>query len=134
MVDNEVNKQITVLDDKTQPSNDPVVLGTATWNPEGTPTEFPYTLEVRGEAGKTVEYTNTAWIKETEQSDDVTVKVTTEKPLFPAPSQPKPPSTPSKPMLPLTGLDNTGMLVSIGAVVTLLGTSLILGTKRRKEE
>lgn len=138
VMDEETNKVITVLDDKTEPTNDPVVLGTATWNPEGTPTEFDYSMEFEGVPGETVEYTNTAWIQETDQSDDVTVKVTTEQPLFPA--KPTPPATPAgptpggKPTLPLTGLNNTAWLLSIGGIAALLGTGLIVATNRRKEE
>src|SRR5690606_7149459 len=62
-----VNSTVTVMDDRTDPDN-PVELGQATWNPEGTPTRFTYTVTKTGvPAGECVDYTNTAWIEETSQ-------------------------------------------------------------------
>ncbi|MDR7113588.1 putative repeat protein (TIGR01451 family)/LPXTG-motif cell wall-anchored protein [Microbacterium trichothecenolyticum] len=69
-----VNETITVIDDKTNPAN-PVTLGTVTWNANGTPTLFTYSITIPGTPGKCVDYTNKAWIKETGQNDKVTVTV-----------------------------------------------------------
>jgi LPXTG-motif cell wall-anchored protein len=60
---------VTVTDDMTA---DPV-LGTATWNAEGTPTVFRYSLTHEGVANDCVDITNTATIIETGQSDQATV-------------------------------------------------------------
>ncbi|QDB80220.1 DUF11 domain-containing protein [Georgenia wutianyii] len=69
-----VNRTVTVVDDKTDPAN-PVVLGTAEWNEEGTPTLFTYTLEHQGEPGECVEHVNTAWLQETGQDDQTSVEI-----------------------------------------------------------
>jgi hypothetical protein len=71
-VDQEINKTITVVDDKTDPSN-PVTLGQANWA-DGTAT-FTYSLDQAGVAGTCKSYTNTATIDETGQSDSQTVTV-----------------------------------------------------------
>ncbi|MCM3660803.1 VWA domain-containing protein [Georgenia satyanarayanai] len=69
-----INQTITVIDDQTDPAN-PVPLGPATWNAEGTPTVFTYSLELEGTPGACVEYTNTAWIAQTQQSAEEVVEV-----------------------------------------------------------
>ncbi|MBD8061602.1 DUF7927 domain-containing protein [Oceanitalea stevensii] len=69
-----INASIDVIDDQTDPAN-PVPLGTATWNAEGTPTVFTYSLELEGTPGACVEYTNTAWIVQTQQSAEEVVEV-----------------------------------------------------------
>ncbi len=71
VLDDESDLTVTVTDDMTDPS----VLGTAQWNAAGTPTEFTYSLE--HEAGKNtcVDYTNTATIVQTGQSDSASVTV-----------------------------------------------------------
>ena len=69
-----VNRTVTVVDDKTDPAN-PVELGTAEWNEEGTPTVFTYTLEHQGEPGECVEHVNTAWLQETQQDDQTSVEL-----------------------------------------------------------
>ncbi|MEE6287517.1 hypothetical protein V2J52_07615 [Georgenia sp. MJ173] len=63
---NPVNNVIDVVDDKTDPAN-PVNLGPATWNETGTPTVFTYSLELPGTPGECVDFTNTAWIAQTQQ-------------------------------------------------------------------
>ncbi|MFC4554388.1 vWA domain-containing protein [Georgenia faecalis] len=69
-----INETITVVDDKTNPAS-PVTLGTAEWNEDGTPTEFEYSLTLEGVPGECVDFTNTAWIAETDQeaTEEVTV-------------------------------------------------------------
>ena len=62
----QINKTITVVDDKTDPLN-PVTLGTANWS-DG-PQTFKYSFDKQGVAGKCTDYTNTAVIDETKQSD-----------------------------------------------------------------
>ncbi len=74
-LDGETNKTINVYDDKTDPDGDPVDLGQATWNADGTPTVFTYELALPGSPGTCVDYTNTAWIEQTGQDDEVTVVV-----------------------------------------------------------
>ncbi|WP_152187669.1 DUF7927 domain-containing protein [Georgenia satyanarayanai] len=69
-----VNETITVVDDQTDPAN-PVDLGTATWDAAGTPTVFTYSLELEGVPQGCVEYTNTAWIAQTQQSAEEVVEV-----------------------------------------------------------
>ncbi len=66
-----VNKTVTVTDDMA----DPETLGEATWNESGTPAEFEYSLTHAGRVGTCVDYTNTARITETGQSDSETVTV-----------------------------------------------------------
>ncbi|WP_029145653.1 LPXTG cell wall anchor domain-containing protein [Microbacterium luticocti] len=54
-----VNDTVTVVDDKTDPDN-PVDLGTATWNAEHTATTFTYDLTLPAASGTCTDYTNTA--------------------------------------------------------------------------
>lgn len=68
----EINKTITVVDDKTDPLN-PVTLGTWNWA-DGEHT-FAYSLDKAGVAGKCTDYTNTARISETGQNDTQEVTV-----------------------------------------------------------
>ncbi len=70
----ETNKTITVVDDKTNPAS-PVTLGTSNYNTG--PFVFTYALQKKGVAGKCTNYTNIATIKQTGQSDTVTVTVCT---------------------------------------------------------
>ncbi len=71
-LDVETNKVITVVDDKTDPVH-PVTLGT--WNWSNGPHTFEYSLTKSGVAGTCTNYTNTAVIDETDQSNSVTVRV-----------------------------------------------------------
>ncbi|GAA5200743.1 LPXTG cell wall anchor domain-containing protein [Microbacterium jejuense] len=68
-------KTITVLDDKTNPDSDGVELGTHTWSAQGATQSYQYSLELQGTLGECVEFTNTAWIKQTGQSADETVQL-----------------------------------------------------------
>ena len=135
-LDAEVNKTITVLDDKTDPTSDPVILGTADWNEEGIATEFDYTLRFDAVVGETVAYTNTAWIAETEQSDTETVKITADTPIVPItpPAKPVPPAKPTPKPLPPTGVEGSGWLLALGGSALLLGGGLVFGTNRRRQE
>ncbi len=74
----EINRTITVIDDKTDPAH-PVTLGTWNWG-EGAHT-FTYSLTKSGVAGTCMDYTNTAVIDETDQSDAQTVTVCVGKDL-----------------------------------------------------
>ncbi len=67
----EANSSVTVTDSMTTPS----VLGTAIWNSSGEPTEFTYSLTHKGKESSCVDYTNTATISQTGQSDSETVTV-----------------------------------------------------------
>jgi LPXTG-motif cell wall-anchored protein len=68
-LDRETDRTVTVTDSLTDPS----VLGTATWNAQGDPTPFTYSLVHKGTENRCVDYTNTATIRETQQSDSETV-------------------------------------------------------------
>jgi len=68
----ETHKVITVVDDKTDPSN-PVTLGTVDF--ANGPHTFTYSLTKQGVAGSCTNYTNTATISETGQSASRTVAV-----------------------------------------------------------
>ena len=72
LLDEETNKQVTVMDDKTNP-DEPVILGEAMWNAEGTPIDFDYTLRHQAQAGTCTEFTNTAVIEQTGADDSTTV-------------------------------------------------------------
>ena len=74
----ETNKIITVVDDKTDPLH-PVTLGT--WNWADGEHSFTYALEKSGVAGTCTDYTNTAVIDETDQSDTQKVTVCVGKDL-----------------------------------------------------
>lgn len=74
----ETNKTITVVDDKTDPAN-LAILGTWKWG-DGEHI-FTYALGKQGEAGKCIDYTNTAKIGETGQSDSQKVTVCVGKDL-----------------------------------------------------
>ncbi len=72
LLDLETDKQVTVIDDKTNPDA-PVVLGEAIWNAEGTPIDFDYTLRHQAKSGTCIEFTNTAVIQQTGAEDSTTV-------------------------------------------------------------
>jgi Fe-S cluster assembly iron-binding protein IscA len=74
---NETNKTITVVDDKT--TSTPVTLGTSDYFTG--PFEFNYALEKQGVAGECTDYTNTAKISETGQTDSQKVTVCVGKDL-----------------------------------------------------
>ncbi|WP_431492858.1 prealbumin-like fold domain-containing protein [Glutamicibacter sp.] len=80
LLDAETNKQVTVIDDKTNPET-PVVLGEAIWNAEGTPIDFDYTLRHQAQAGTCTEFTNTAVIDQTGAEDSTTVSICGQKAL-----------------------------------------------------
>jgi hypothetical protein len=69
-------KTVEVYDDKTIITDPPSgeLLGSVTWNSDGTPTFFTYTLTKVAPYGCAT-YTNTAWIEETDQSDSVTIEL-----------------------------------------------------------
>ncbi len=71
-LDDETNRVITVVDDKTNPPTT-VTLGTSDYY--AGPFLFEYSLDKQGVAGTCTDYTNTATISETGQDDDVTVTV-----------------------------------------------------------
>jgi len=76
------NHAVQVFDDKVNQSEDPELLGTATWNAEKTPTAFAaYSLSFPGTPGTCTDYTNTAIIAGTEASASETVTVCVEKAL-----------------------------------------------------
>ncbi|GAA1405771.1 hypothetical protein GCM10009614_04170 [Glutamicibacter uratoxydans] len=79
-LDQETNAQITVVDDKTDPAN-PVELGTANWNAQGTPIDFDYTLRHQAVAGECTDFTNTAVILQTGATDSTTVTLCGQKSL-----------------------------------------------------
>ena len=65
-----VNKTVNVYDDKTDPAH-PVLLGQATWNEAGTPTQFDYTLKIEGVAGACIQPTNTAFLAQAADGDRI---------------------------------------------------------------
>jgi len=65
------NREVEVTDSLTTDS----VIGTAYWNAEREPTVIEYHLTHDGEEGRCVDYTNTARITQTGQSDSETVTV-----------------------------------------------------------
>ncbi|HEX6486990.1 MAG TPA: LPXTG cell wall anchor domain-containing protein [Nocardioidaceae bacterium] len=65
------NSKVEVTDSLTSQS----VLGTAYWNSDQEPTVFEYHLTHEGDEGRCVDYTNTARITQTGQSDSETVTV-----------------------------------------------------------
>jgi hypothetical protein len=69
-------KKVEVYDDKTIITDPPSgeLLGSVTWNSDGTPTFFTYTLKKVAPYGCAT-YTNTAWIEKTDQSDSVTIEI-----------------------------------------------------------
>jgi hypothetical protein len=73
----EINKTITVVDDKTM--GIPVTLGTSDYL--AGPFVFTYQLSTQGVAGTCTDYTNTAVIEETKQSDSQAVTVCVGKDL-----------------------------------------------------
>ena len=74
----ETNRTVTVIDDKTNPAS-PVTLGTSDYYTG--PFEYKYALQKQGVAGTCTNYTNTAVIDETRQSDFQTVTVCVGKDL-----------------------------------------------------
>ncbi|HSJ22130.1 MAG TPA: hypothetical protein VK964_16295, partial [Nocardioidaceae bacterium] len=68
-----INKTVRILDDKTTPGAE-IELGQVTWS-EGLKKDFTYSLQLAGTPGTCVDYTNSAWIKETGQSDAQKVSV-----------------------------------------------------------
>ncbi|WP_189351587.1 hypothetical protein, partial [Zhihengliuella salsuginis] len=79
----ETDKVVDVLDDQTNPETEPVLLGTAEWNAEGTPAEFDYTVVLDAPIGECADYTNTAWVvvEGDDPQDSVTVTPCREAPL-----------------------------------------------------
>ncbi len=72
----DVNKTVTVVDDKTNPAATPhPVLGTRTWTAFEASQSYSYELVLTANAGTCVEYDNTARIVETQQSAGETVTV-----------------------------------------------------------
>jgi hypothetical protein len=138
-LDQETNKVVDVVDDQTVPGQS-VALGQATWNAEGTPTPFSYTLELAADANECVDYTNTASIVQTGASADATVTVCGPQ-ILPAEEtrpEPKPTQRPRPPAV-VAGLPDTGgprgLLLWAGAGLVLAGGALVIGrgaTSRRK--
>ncbi|WP_145952857.1 prealbumin-like fold domain-containing protein [Tessaracoccus aquimaris] len=80
----ETDKTVTVFDDLTQPAKPRAELGTATWNAEGTATQFAYRLQVWLASGDLFdEFTNTAQIGENGPKASTTVTVLRAKPTPP---------------------------------------------------
>ncbi|WP_165372568.1 SpaA isopeptide-forming pilin-related protein [Nocardioides iriomotensis] len=70
----EVGKTVNIVDDKTVPGASHA-LGSVTWQAQGTTHTFTYALELQGQPGQCVSYTNTATIVETKQLAKETVEV-----------------------------------------------------------
>jgi hypothetical protein len=140
-LDQETNKVIDVVDDQTVPGRS-VALGQATWNAEGTPTPFSYTLELGADANECLDYTNTATIVQTGASADATVTVCGPQILPAEETRPEPKPEPTarpRPPAVVAGLPETGgprgLLVWAGAGLVLAGGALMIGrgvTSRRK--
>src|SRR5699024_4421491 len=122
-IDGETDEVVEVCDDQTDPDN-PVKLGQATWNGEGEPTEFTYSLDHQGIEGETVEFTNTAWI-ETEgdnPQDSTVVEVILDGP---AKAKPVPEPKADEPRLPLTGVSLVAAVV-LALLLTAGGFALVM--------
>jgi LPXTG-motif cell wall-anchored protein len=112
----EVNDIVTVMDDTVQDDEDAVELGTAMWNPEGTPTVFSYHVEGWNMTPGCYDVDNTAWIVETEQEASAHADYCVVAP-------------PEKPELPETGAASLPLL-GLG-LLSLLGGGTLLGVRRR---
>jgi len=75
------NASVDVYDDQVDQGPNGVLLGSATWNANGTPTVFTYAKSFTGVAGTCSDYTNTAWLAQTSQEAQKTVTVCVEEPL-----------------------------------------------------
>ena len=75
-----INDVVNVYDDQTV-AGESNLLGTATWNEDGTPGVFTYTLELEGTAGTCVDYTNNAWIEGAGAEDSSMTTVCMHAPL-----------------------------------------------------
>ena len=144
-LDQETNKVVDVVDDQTVPGRS-VALGRATWNAEGTPTPFSYTLDLAAGTNECVDYTNTATVVQTGASADATVTVCGPQ-ILPAEEtrpepkpepEPKPTARPRPPAV-VAGLPDTGgprgLLLWAGAGLVLAGGALMIGrgtASRRK--
>ncbi|MGM0386419.1 MAG: LPXTG cell wall anchor domain-containing protein [Actinomycetota bacterium] len=115
----EVNEIVTVMDDTVQDDDDAVVLGTATWNVEGTPTVFDYHVEGWNMTPGCYDVDNTAWIVETKQEASAQADYCVVAP----------PDEPEKPELPETGAASLPLL-GLG-LLSLLGGGTLLGVRRR---
>ncbi len=121
----EVNEVVTVMDDTVQDDEDAVVLGTATWNPEGSPTVFTYHVEGWNKTPGCYDVDNTAWIVETEQEASAHADYCVVAP----PEEPEETEEPEDPELPDTGAA-TLPLLGLG-LLSLLGGGTLLGVRRR---
>ncbi|PZR52989.1 hypothetical protein DNL40_10095, partial [Xylanimonas oleitrophica] len=77
------NETVTVVDDKTVEGQE-IVLGQATWNPDGTPTTFTYDLTVDGpqEPATERQHTNTTWLREVPPIRDEETVTVLERPAY----------------------------------------------------
>jgi hypothetical protein len=134
----EVNKVVTVLDDKTDPAS-PVTLGVATWGEA--PTTFTYALTKSGrDATEDLnpaceDYTNVAQIVETKQSDSQVVTLchtfTGGGGEEPTPNPTPAPTPIPGPSLPATG-DAIGLLSRSALAMIAGGLILLLVNRKRR--
>jgi hypothetical protein len=133
-LDQETDKVVDVVDDQTDPAQS-VGLGTATWNAEGTPTVFTYSLDLAAEANDCEDYTNTAAIVQTAQSADATVtvcgpEILPEEEAVTPPAKPRPPTVKGvEAVIPSTGGPQLGLLW-LGAGLAVVG-GLLMTVRRR---
>ncbi len=132
-LDQEVNRVITVVDDKTDPAN-PVTLGT--WDYLDGPHDFTYTLTQAGADDVCTDYTNVATIVQTEQSATATVTLChtftggggTPSP-GPTPSPTPPPTQGGG--LPFTG-DSLSLLARTAIALVAAGLMMLVVSRRRR--
>ncbi len=130
MLDGETDRVVDVVDDQTNPGSE-VALGQAEWNADGTPTTFTYSLDLDAEANECEEYTNTAEIVQTEQTDDATVEVCGPEILPTEQFRPPPLIKGVEGGLPTTGGPSLG-LAGAGIGLLISGIALMITSRRRR--
>jgi hypothetical protein len=123
-LDQETDEVVDVVDDQTVPGQ-AVALGQATWNAEGTPTTFRYSLDLAADTNECVDRTNTATIVQTAQTAATTVTVCGPQILPEEETRPRP-----RPPVVVTGLPETGgpngVFLWSGIGLVLVGGALVL--------
>ncbi len=112
----EVHKTVTITDDVLTDNHPATTLGTATWNAEGTPTVFEYTVDAwKYSVGKhTIE--NRACIEELEVCDTETVDYEVAPP----------------PKIPPTGANTVPLGATALGMLLLGGAGVALGARRQR--
>ncbi len=136
----ETDSTVTVTDDKVSLET-PELLGTATWNAEGTPTTFAYDLGLAGVENTCTDYTNTATLHGDVPgagADGLTAQATVTvcgNDIAPAEVDVNTPNRVSgveTAVLAATGAPaGLGLWSTVGAVLLVLGGWLMIRSRRR---